>query len=80
MSRSMANGGRVASEHAAVQSTVLADGQRLSVGSVIEHPRFGRGKVVVLEGSGDNRKATVEFDETGRKQLLLKFSRFKIVG
>lgn len=80
VSRSMANGGRVASEHAAVQSTVLADGQRLSVGSVIEHPRFGRGKVVVLEGSGDNRKATVEFDETGRKQLLLKFSRFKIVG
>ena len=52
----------------------------LSVGCVIEHQRFGIGKVTLLEGTGENAKATVEFRNTGRKQLLLKFAKFKIVG
>lgn len=80
VSRSMTNGGRALSENATVQSMVTADGQLLTVGAVIEHSRFGRGRIVTLEGTGDNRKATVQFDETGMKQLLLKFSRFKVIG
>ena len=80
VSRSMTNGGRALSENSTVQSMVTADGQQLTVGAVIEHSRFGRGKIVTLEGTGDNRKATVQFDETGVKQLLLKFSRFKVIG
>lgn len=54
--------------------------QILHVGNVIEHSRFGRGTVVKVEGTGENCKATVEFEHTGRKQLLLKFARFTIVG
>ena len=38
------------------------------------------GKVVKIEGTGENTKATVEFRNTGTKQLLLKFAKFKIVG
>ena len=49
----------------------------LSVGSVIEHQRFGIGKVLKLEGTGENEKATVEFRNVGTKQLLLKFAKFK---
>ncbi|MDO4196160.1 MAG: 3'-5' exonuclease [Prevotellaceae bacterium] len=51
----------------------------LSEGSVVEHQRFGIGTVIKLEGVGDNAKATVEFQNTGRKQLLLKFAKFTIV-
>lgn len=52
----------------------------VSVGQMIEHERFGMGEVVRLEGTGDNCKATVKFENAGEKQLLLKFARFKIIG
>ena len=52
----------------------------LQEGSVIEHQRFGVGRVLKLEGIGENRKATVEFRNAGTKQLLLKFARYKVIG
>ena len=52
----------------------------LREGSKIEHQRFGIGVVTKIEGSGENTKATVEFRNTGTKQLLLKFAKFKIIG
>ena len=52
----------------------------LREGVTIEHQRFGIGKVVRIEGTGENTKATVEFRNTGTKQLLLKFAKFKIIA
>ena len=52
----------------------------LHEGCTIEHQRFGIGMVVKIEGTGENTKATVEFRNTGTKQLLLKFAKFKIIG
>ena len=49
-------------------------------GCVIEHQRFGRGTVVKVEGTGENTKATVTFENMGTKQLLVKFARFKIIS
>ena len=57
-----------------------ADNGSLHEGSVIEHQRFGVGTVVKLEGTGENQKATVTFRNTGTKQLLLKFARYKIIS
>ena len=51
----------------------------LSARMWIEHERFGKGEVTRVEGSGDNCKATVQFQHAGVKQLLLKFARFKII-
>lgn len=51
----------------------------LAVGARIQHERFGMGLVAELEGSGDDARATVDFDEVGRKKLLLKFAKFKVV-
>ena len=48
-------------------------------GDKIEHERFGIGTVIKLEGTGENQKATVEFSNSGTKQLLLKFARFKVI-
>lgn len=52
----------------------------LSEGCMIEHERFGIGKVIRLEGNGENMKATVQFENAGQKQLLVKFARFKVIG
>ena len=49
-------------------------------GTTIEHQRFGIGKVIKIEGTGENTKATVEFRNVGTKQLLLKFAKFNIIG
>lgn len=46
-------------------------------GTVVRHNRFGVGKVVSVEGSGDNAKVRVEFDQVGIKNLLLKFAGLK---
>ena len=52
----------------------------LHEGCTIEHQRFGVGTVIKIEGTGENTKATVQFRNTGTKQLLLKFAKFKIIG
>lgn len=73
----------VSSAHRTVRRSSSDDGyvsaNELSENSIIEHERFGRGTVIRLEGTGENRKATVVFKNAGTKQLLLKFARFKIV-
>lgn len=71
VSKAITNGGRALTE----QNDVA-----LREGNIIEHQRFGRGTVAKIEGAGENLKATVDFDSTGRKQLLLKFARYTIVG
>lgn len=80
LSAVMTNGGRNVESPTMVNSDVLptADSIKVKVGSVIEHQRFGVGTVVQIEGSGENTKATVVFENTGSKQLLLKFARYKI--
>jgi DNA helicase II / ATP-dependent DNA helicase PcrA len=51
----------------------------IQVGMEVEHDRFGKGKVISLEGSGPNTKATVFFQGVGQKQLLLRFAHLKII-
>lgn len=51
----------------------------LSIGTKVEHQRFGTGQVIELEIKGDNSKAVVDFNGIGAKNLLLKFARLKII-
>ena len=47
---------------------------------LVEHQRFGRGKVVQITGEEPDRKATVFFQQMKEeKQLLLKFAKLRIV-
>ena len=78
VSRAMTNGGRAAASNTAASSS-SSQASVVKVGDVIEHQRFGKGTVMNIEGAGENRKATVQFEQTGTKQLLLKFAHFKIV-
>ena len=63
----------------ASSSSVASTGS-LSEGCRIEHQRFGIGTVLKIEGTGENTKATVEFQNAGTKQLLLKFAKFTILS
>ncbi len=79
----MRNGGRasamnipnVAGSTTAGSST---NGQ-LQVGQRVAHNRFGLGTITRLEGTDASRKAYVNFDNEGEKQLLLRFARLQIV-
>jgi DNA helicase-2/ATP-dependent DNA helicase PcrA len=46
----------------------------------VMHQKFGKGKILTVEGSGPNRKAIVFFKSVGQKNLLLKFARLKIIN
>ncbi len=55
------------------------DPLKIQPGMVVEHQRFGEGKVLNIEGVMPNVKATIFFQSSGQKQLLLKFAKLKIV-
>ena len=53
--------------------------KELKVGNEVLHDRFGKGKVIELNGDYPNTKATVFFASAGQKQLLLKFAKLQLV-
>lgn len=65
--------------HSTTQSTVATAAGQVEIGTFICHARFGNGTVTAIEDTGDNCKITVEFENVGRKQLLLKFAKFTII-
>ncbi|MEI7525506.1 MAG: UvrD-helicase domain-containing protein [Mariniphaga sp.] len=52
--------------------------ESIEVGMMVEHERFGRGKVLNVEGKLPDLKARVFFPNAGEKNLLLKFAKLKI--
>ena len=62
-----------------VTSDSYSDSEKIKPGMTVEHSRFGIGKVLAIDGSGDNAKATIHFGSAGQKQLLLKFAKLKVV-
>ena len=61
----------------AVNKPGTATSFSFDIGDHVTHDRFGHGVITALEGSNDSAKATVQFDNAGTKQLLLKFARLK---
>jgi len=51
---------------------------QLEEGVTVEHDRFGYGKVVSIEGKGNDKKALIDFRGVGQKHLLLRFAKLKI--
>ena len=61
------------------RSFTASDPSEITNGMEVEHVRFGKGKIIHLEGEAPNIKATVFFHSYGQKQLLLKFAKLKIL-
>lgn len=53
-----------------------AETLNLSVGMKVAHEKFGLGEIELLE----NGKATINFQNSGQKQLLLKFAKLNIIN
>ena len=53
---------------------------KLMVGNIVIHERFGRGEVISIEGQGGDKKAEIKFEKGGLKKLLLRFSRLEIIS
>lgn len=48
-------------------------------GQKVRHSRFGIGTVISCSGDGDNARATIEFENIGEKQLLLKYAKLELI-
>lgn len=51
----------------------------ISQGCNILHNKFGQGTIAKIDTSGSDPKIVVDFDVMGRRTLLLKFAKFKIL-
>ncbi|MEM6894730.1 MAG: UvrD-helicase domain-containing protein [Bacteroidota bacterium] len=51
----------------------------LKEGSLVNHTRFGRGKVLKIEGIGNDRKAEIQFELGDVKKLLLRFAKLELL-
>jgi DNA helicase-2/ATP-dependent DNA helicase PcrA len=51
----------------------------LQEGQLVEHPKFGFGKVQKIETEGLNKKASIHFEHFGEKTLLLSFAKLRII-
>ena len=59
--------------------TNLFDGD-LAKGNIVEHSRFGKGEVLLIEGKGADVKAEINFEHGGVKKLLLRFAKLSVLG
>lgn len=59
-----------------VISTDLKD---LKEGVMVLHEKFDKGTVTMMEGVGENKIATILFDDFGQKKIMLKFAKLKII-
>ncbi|WP_457809841.1 ATP-dependent helicase [Flavobacterium rhizosphaerae] len=61
-------------------STPAMPDSKLAQGNVVMHERFGRGKVLNIEGIGADKKAEIHFEVGGVKKLLLRFAKLDVIG
>lgn len=59
---------------------VAGDVSNLTSGMTVVHNAFGTGKVLHVEGTGENKKAVIYFENFGQKNILLKFAKMKIIS
>lgn len=52
----------------------------LEVGVTVYHERFGKGIIKALEGVGNDKKAQVNFESGGLKNILLRFAKLTIIN
>ena len=52
----------------------------IQVGMRVRHAKFGEGKVLTIEGSGNDRKATIFFDQVGQKTMMLVYAKLVIIN
>ena len=54
------------------------DAEDFKTGALVEHPKFGRGKIVDVENGDTGTQYVIDFMSAGRKKLLAKFANLKL--
>jgi DNA helicase-2/ATP-dependent DNA helicase PcrA len=67
------DGGYVEVEEAPVDP----DAPRYVKGERVAHAQFGSGSIVEISGFGKDTKVTVDFDDVGRKKLLIRYANLE---
>ncbi len=49
-------------------------------GRIVQHPTFGRGKILHTEGFGESLTLEIMFTGRGVKKIMAKFAKLKVVG
>lgn len=62
------------SARAGAESRATGNGSRFKTREVVLHPKYGRGRILSVEGSGDNVKLTIVFGNGDRKTFLEKYT------
>lgn len=52
----------------------------LTEGTLVNHTRFGKGKVLKIEGVGNDKKAEILFEKGDVKKLLLRFAKLEVLS
>jgi DNA helicase-2/ATP-dependent DNA helicase PcrA len=60
-----------------VEATLNQDAPRYVKGERVLHESFGGGVVVEITGFGKDTKVTVDFDDVGRKRLLVRYAKLE---
>jgi DNA helicase-2/ATP-dependent DNA helicase PcrA len=65
-------------ERARTENERLADQFRR--GQLVRHPTFGLGRIADVSDMGQHTRAVIEFNQAGRKTLILQYARLEPVG
>jgi DNA helicase-2/ATP-dependent DNA helicase PcrA len=65
---------------AASSSGPTLDLSEIQQGIRVSHSRFGFGTVLSIDGVGNDAKALIRFDQSGEKNVLLRFAKLKVVS
>ena len=55
-------------------------GARFRRGQLVRHPTFGIGRVADVSDMGQHTRAVIDFNQVGRKTLILQYARLEAVG
>lgn len=61
-------------------SQIPDSSEDLKIGDIVAHSQFGEGKITGLKGEGNRRQAVVRFASVGRKMLMLKYAKLRLVN
>ncbi len=69
------NTGSTANANISIEYDDVPQDGTLRPGMAVMHPKFGPGKVLQCEGTGEKAKVTVFFKKVGQKKLMVKFAK-----
>lgn len=55
-------------------TTSVSSAPAFHVGMKVSHKMFGRGRIIAVQGAGDDARAKIFFERAGEKTLVLKFA------